>query len=111
MSAPTLDEIKQQVMQLTAEDREALANFLADETKVSAEDGNRDGARLFSRDMEWIRQNRNSYRGRFVALKNGRLVASGTSERDVWQAATRAGVSGPFLAYIETNAEETFGGW
>jgi hypothetical protein len=63
----------------------------------------------FSREMEWIRQNRESYRGQFVALYEGQLVASGTKEREVWQAAKGAGISTPFLAYIETKAEETFG--
>ncbi|HWX43000.1 MAG TPA: DUF5678 domain-containing protein [Blastocatellia bacterium] len=65
----------------------------------------------FSREMEWIKQNRESYRGQFVALWEGQLVASGTKEREVWQAAKAAGVSAPFLAYIETKTEETFGGW
>lgn len=61
--------------------------------------------------MEWIRQNRESYRGQFVALNEGQLVACGAKEREVWEAAKQAGVSAPFLAYIETAAEEIFGGW
>ena len=111
MSAPTLNEIKQQVMQLTDEDRKALADFLAAPTEAAAGNGNQGEPRDFSPEMEWIRQNRESYRGQFVALKRGQLVASGAKEREVWEAANRAGVSVPFLAYIETKAEETFGGW
>ena len=65
----------------------------------------------FSREMEWIKQNRESYRGQFVALAAGQLIASGTKEDEVWRAARDAGVTTPFLAYIETKPEETFGGW
>jgi hypothetical protein len=109
MSAPTLNEIKQQLLLLTDEDRKALADFLIAQSTATAENGSQPID--FSREMEWIKQNRESYRGQFVALNEGQLVASGAKESDVWRAATRAGVSAPFLAYIETEAEESFGGW
>jgi hypothetical protein len=111
MSTPTLNEIKQQVMLLTDEDRKALADFLVAHTEGAAENGKQSEPRDFSREMEWIRQNREPYRGLFVALNEGQLVASGAKEREVWETAKLAGVSLPFLAYIETKAEETFGGW
>ena len=99
MSTPTLNEIKQKALLLTDDDRKALAEFLVAHTDGAAENGKQ--PRDFSRDMEWIRQNRQSYRGQFVALNEGELVASGTKEREVWQAAKHAGISVPFLAYIE----------
>lgn len=111
MSAPTLNEIKQQVLLLTDEDRNALAHFLAAHTAAASENGKQSEPRDFARELEWIRQNRRSYRGQFVALNEGQLVASGAKEREVWEAAKRAGVSVPFLAYIETTAEEAFGDW
>lgn len=111
MSTSTLSEIKQQAMLLTVEDRKALKDFLVAQIEAGAKDANQTELRDFSREMEWIRQNRNSYRGQFVALTEGHLVAHGTTERDVWRAAGRDGVSAPFLAYIETESEETFGGW
>ena len=109
MSTSTLKEIKQQVLRLTDEDRKALADFLAAHTEGAAENGEQ--PRDFSREMNWIKQNRESYRGQFVALNEGQLVASGVKEREVWEAAKQKGASVPFLAYIETIAEETFGGW
>lgn len=109
MSTPTLNEIKEHVLRLTNEDRKALADFLSAHSEAASENGKQ--PRDFSREMEWIRQNRESYRGRFVALNEGRLVACGAKEREVWEAAKLAGASVPFLAYIETTAEETFGGW
>jgi hypothetical protein len=109
MSTPTLNDIKQQVLRLTDEDRKALADFLAAHSDAALENGKQ--PRDFSQEMEWIRQNRESYRGQFVALNEGQLVAAGAKEREVWEAAKRARVSVPFLAYIETTAEETFGGW
>ena len=111
MSTPTLNEIKQQVRLLSEEDRKALTDFLVAQTEAGAENGKQSEPRDFSRELAWIKQNRESYRGQFVALKEEQLIASGAKERDVWQSAARAGVSVPFLAYIETEAEETFGGW
>lgn len=111
MSAPTLNEIKQQVLRLTDEDRKALAEFLATQTEGATENGKESEPRDFSREMEWIKENRESYRGQYVALIEGNLVASGAKEREVWAAAKHAGVGVPFLAYIETTAEESFGGW
>lgn len=111
MSSPTLNEIIKQVMLLSDEDRKELIDFLIAQPEAGAENGNQTEPRDFSREMEWIKQNRPSYRGQFVALKEGQLIAHGSKERDVWQAAVGAGVSLPFLAYIETEAEETFGGW
>jgi hypothetical protein len=109
MSATTLNEIKQQVLRLTDEERVALAEFLAAQTNT--DNGKQTVPRDFSREMQWIRQNRETYRGQFVALSEGQLVGAGAKEREVWEQAKRAGVSVPFLAYIETKAEETFGGW
>jgi hypothetical protein len=109
MSTPTLNEIKEHVLRLTNEDRKALADFLSAHSEAAPENGKQPGD--FSQEMEWIRQNRESYRGQFVALNEGQLVASGAKEREVWEAAKLAGASVPFLAYIETAAEETFGGW
>ena len=109
MSTPTLNEIKEHVLRLTSEDRKALADFLSAHCESASENGKQ--PHDFSPEMEWIRQNRESYRGQFVALSEGQLVAAGAKEREVWEAAKRAQVSVPFLAYIETTAEETFGGW
>jgi hypothetical protein len=109
MSSPTLNEIKQQVMLLSEEDRKDLTTFLL--AQADANNGAQTEPRDFSRDMEWIRHNSQSYRGQFVSLKEGQLLAHGSKEREVWQAAVSAGISNPFLAYIETEAEATFGGW
>ena len=111
MSTPTLDEIKHQAMLLSEEDRKALMDFLVTRIEPDVEDGRQIEARDFSREMEWIRQNRQSYRGQFVALNGGQLVAHGAKEREVWRAAAGTAVPNPFLAYIETEVEETFGGW
>jgi len=111
MAAPTLNELKQQVMLLDDADRKALADFLAAQAEDEKKKGKQGEPGGFSREMEWIRQNRESHQGQFVALHEGQLIASGTREREVWQAAKHTGVSTPFLAYIETKEEETFGGW
>jgi hypothetical protein len=112
MSTPTLPELKQQILFLSEEDRRALIEFLVAQAEADSKKEKHAGRANFSGEMEWIRRNRESYRGEFVALKEGgELVAHGASERDVWHNATLVGVDNPFLAYIETEAEETFGGW
>ena len=63
MSSPTLSELKQQVMLLDEEDRKALADFLARQTDSRRKNGGQGDASSFAREMEWIKQNRESYRG------------------------------------------------
>jgi hypothetical protein len=63
MSTPTLNEIKQQVMLLTDEDRRALADFLVARGEGAAENGKQSEPREFARELEWIRRNRESTEG------------------------------------------------
>lgn len=43
----------------------------------------RDRSRDVQADIDWIKQNRVEYQGRWVAIKNGQLLASGKSHDDV----------------------------
>jgi hypothetical protein len=111
MSPPSLDELKQQVKHLSEEDRRDPAAFLIAQTAEDAKNGKPGGPHDFSREMEWIKSHREAYRGQFIALMDGQLIAHGPSERAVWQKAVNTGVGNPFLAYIETHREAAFGGW
>ena len=73
MSTPTLNEIKQQVRLLSEEDRKALTDFLVAQTEAGAENGKQSEPRDFSRELAWIKQNRESC-GQFVALKEEQLT-------------------------------------
>lgn len=104
-----LREIKQYVLQLSLHERLDLASFIEAQTKLDLQSNQ--PAHDFSLEMAWLKKHRHAYQGQYVALKNGQLIAHGKDERAVSQAADSAGISTPFFAYLETEEEESFGGW
>lgn len=105
----SLGEIKQYVLQLSLHERLNLASFIEMQTKLDVQ--TKKPRHDFSLEMAWLKTHRQAYRGQFVALKDGQLIAHGNDERVVSQAADAAGISTPFFAYLETEEEESFGGW
>lgn len=50
----------------------------------------------------WLQANRDNYRGQWVVLYNGELVAHGTNGIAVVETARSKGISEPFIAFIPT---------
>jgi len=63
----------------------------------------------FRDELEWIRENRNRYAGRWVALAGKTLLASGGSAREVFDAASGSNGT-PLIQYIESETLP-FAGW
>jgi hypothetical protein len=59
----------------------------------------------------WLTQNQTHYAGRWVALEGARLVAQGSSARQVLEAARAEGYEQPLVMHIPKEAELPFGGW
>ncbi|MGH9841919.1 MAG: DUF5678 domain-containing protein [Blastocatellia bacterium] len=51
--------------------------------------------------MRWLRENRAAYGGQWIALDADRLIAHSEVAADVYAAAAEAGVSIPFVTFIE----------
>ena len=58
--------------------------------------------------MEWLRINREGYRGQWVGLDSGRLVAHGSDAFEVFAAVRAEGISLPFVTFIPEAAKESW---
>lgn len=65
----------------------------------------------FAAELRWLSQHRGEYLGQWVALDGSRLLAAGSSAREVYLAARRAGVRVPFVEQVQHLEELPFGGW
>jgi uncharacterized protein (DUF433 family) len=68
------------------------------------------GGPLESPELEWLRLNRDKYRGKWVALNGFDLIAHGNDGKLVFRQAQEAGVKSPFLSFIEKDPLP-FAGW
>ncbi len=57
--------------------------------------------RDFSGDDQWLRENREEYRGKYVATHGNRLIASGNGYKEISKKAREAGLPDSLLRYIE----------
>ena len=66
----------------------------------------------FPLNMEWLRQHRNEYRGEWVALHKGRLIAHSKDGAELDKAIDAQGIEVPFMERIpEEDHEHFWGGW
>ena len=56
--------------------------------------------------MEWLRMNRERYRGQWVGLDGGRLVAHESEAFEVFAAVRAKGIPLPFITFIPEEAKE-----
>jgi len=64
-----------------------------------------------SEEQDWIRANRAEYAGAWVALEGARLVAKGSSARQVLDIAKQEGCEQPLVVHIPSEPSFPFGGW
>jgi hypothetical protein len=102
-----LDEIIEKVPSLDDKERDYLMRFLQ---KVESK-SNSNGGKNPSPNIEWLKIHRDEYAGNYVALKDGELIASAKTIKEVALKAKEKGVKNPFLHYIPAEDEEVWGGW
>ena len=57
--------------------------------------------RDMSKDMRWLAEHRDEYAGKWVAVYEDRLVASGDSAKDVYEASDKIGIPQTLVTFIE----------
>jgi excisionase family DNA binding protein len=57
--------------------------------------------RDMTKDMRWLAEHREEYAGKWVAVYEDRLIASGDNARDVYEASDRIGLPQTLVTYIE----------
>jgi|SRR5690606_13832009 len=111
MSVETLNSIKSRANSLSPTEKKALAAYLL-ETAGDESDGKRRSildAAVRRKRQDWIKANRSRYGGLYVALDGDRLLATGRSYAEAYDAADDSDV---FVDFVppEDYIGET-GGW
>ena len=114
MSQPTLEEILAGINALSPQDQDQLRRLLKDSPSPSA--ATRQVAPLtpvrdLARESAWIQQRRDEYAGQWVALDGDRLIASGSSAKEVYAAARAAGVADALIVKVEARDALPFAGF
>lgn len=66
----------------------------------------------YSREHEWLAENRHKYVGKWVVLDGNRLIGAGDDPIPIVEKARSEGVKSPLMTYIDENDSEPFcGGW
>ncbi|CAN5438268.1 hypothetical protein BH10ACI1_BH10ACI1_14230 [soil metagenome] len=112
MQTETLTQIKQQIVLLDEDAKQDLAEFLAEELRnenKSAPENLSDNER--QNQIEWLKQNREKYAGKYVALAGNQLVGEGESLREANEQAKKKGFQNSFLTFVYSENDVPFGGW
>jgi Family of unknown function (DUF5678) len=112
-----LEHIKQLALNLTPEEKQALARFLVDSgdqesaSSLGESFPNNGDDEIRRRRMEWLESHREEYAGQYVALAGDVLVGHGATIREAHQQAKENGVENPFLVRLTSESEVLFAGW
>jgi hypothetical protein len=112
MQAENLTQLKRQIVLLDAESKQNLAQFLAEELSSENESVSSpvsDEGRQSQ--IEWLKQNREKYAGKYVALSGNELVGEGKTLREAREKASEKGFPNPFVTFVYSENDVPFGGW
>ncbi len=113
-----LEHIKQLTLNLTPEEKLALARYLVEPKSPQTpsprpepfHDDNGDD-QIRQRRMEWLKAHREEYAGQYVALAGDVLVGHAATIREAHEQAKENGVENPFLVRLTSESEVLFAGW
>ena len=110
---PSFDESSSQLNNCRRRSRKGFGRWLEDRGATNAEEhGSHAHANRSAKSLRWLHENREKYSGQWVALGGDRLIASGSTAKEVYSKATAEGVEIPFVEVV-TNPEPVpfTGGW
>ncbi len=114
-----LEHIKKLALNLTPEERQALARYLAEPAnqepspqKLQTLHGNNGDDEIRQRRLEWLKSHREEHGGQYVALDGDQLLAVGPNYRIAREKAQAAGKPNAFVTYLSKPDEiPEMGGW
>jgi hypothetical protein len=69
-------------------------------------------SRARSAEMVWASRPDSQFLGKWVVLEGGRVVASGSDPKQLYEDVRARGISSPFLIFVSPDEQEPFaGGW
>jgi|GEM_PF-6722851 len=110
MSTAVIDEVVEKMNRMSYDQRNEVLQKLEPPTQIEKVKTN--GKKGYvSPDTIWMRDHSASYAGKYVAVENGELVATGRGYPDTLATAKEAGAERPLIAYVPRTDEEIWGGW
>lgn len=108
-----LNQIKQQIVLLDEDEKQDLADFLADElkNKIITENAPAFSDEERRQQLEWLKANREKYAGKYVALSAAELIGEGKTLREAREQAKQKGFQNPFVTFVYSENDVPFGGW
>ena len=109
----SFDQIIKSIEQLSAAEQERIRRWLNDKGATSGEGhGSQAHANRSAKSLRWLHENREKYAGQWVALDGDRLIASGSTAKEVYSKAKAEGVDILFVELVTERESVPFtGGW
>ena len=119
MAAVLVQELLEKVNALSETDRAEFLRRLNEPVRKEAKpNGTKTNGQMqgkqkgyVSPDTIWMRDHSAPYAGKYVALENGELVATGKGYPDTLANARKAGAKRPMITYVPRKDEKLFAGW
>lgn len=114
MATTKVEEVVTKINELTDAERVELLRRLneGERTKAKSTTQKSNGEkRPLHPNTIWIKENKHRYPGKYVALKDGKLIAVGRTLKDVDIASKSKGVKKPLFHYIFPDDYIPWGGW
>lgn len=109
----SFDQIIKSIEELPMPEQERIRRWL-DKRGVSNGEGDTSQAHAnrSAKSLRWMHENREKYSGQWVALDGDRLIASGSTAKEVYSKAKAEGVKIPFVELVTEGESGPFtGGW
>ena len=111
MSTAVIDEVVEKMNGMSYDQRNEVLQKLKPPSRI--EKAKTNGKKGYvSPDTIWMRDHSAPYAGKYVAVENGELFATGRGYPDTLANAKKAGAIRPLIAYVARKDEENWcGGW
>ena len=108
---PSFDQIIKSIEQLPASEQERIRRWLdAKGTSNGEGHGSQAHANGSAKSLRWLQENEQKYPGQWVALDGDRLIASGSTAKEVYSKAKAEGVAIPFVELVTEREPVLFTG-
>jgi len=108
MGTVLLNEIIEKAVNLKPEERQKLIRVLQEQESQPKTNG---GKGYLHPNTVWIKEHHTEYAGKYVALKDGELIAFGKTIKEADLKAKEKGMKNLLLTYLPREDEELWGGW
>lgn len=110
---PSFDQIIKSIEQLPAAEQERIRQWLDERGATNGEGhASQANANRSAKSLRWLDENREKYLGHWVALDGDRLIASGSTAKEVYSKAKAEGIEIPFVELVTEEESRPFtGGW